>query len=273
MYCCLDLNEDQIKAFRLADNKVSEQAEWDLSLLDIELDDINLDMEQFGFVLPEFEGIEIKQNERTRTGDAYNLDKYDQSMTEGYFQMPVIKPCNTVPNDLIGFNYMLTSENKNCGIHFYVDDYQFERIWNNPEDYIDKLLEYECMLTPDFSLYQEMPIAMKIWNTYRSRMIGQICQKHGLEVIPTVGWCEEQTFDFCFDGLPHNATLSISTIGVKKDSEAFEIWKHGVDEMIKRLSPKRLLIYGGMVEYDYGSIETIYYENHIIEKWRNNEGS
>ena len=43
--------------------------------------------------------------------------------------------------------------------------------------------------------------------------------------------------------------------------------------MIKRLSPKRLLIYGGMVEYDYGSIETIYYENHIIEKWRNNEGS
>lgn len=47
-----DLTEEQIKAFRLADNKVSEFAEWDNKLLDEELDDIlNLDMEEFGFSL------------------------------------------------------------------------------------------------------------------------------------------------------------------------------------------------------------------------------
>lgn len=44
-----DLTEDQIKAYRLADNKVSELAEWDFELLDLELDDIELDMSQFGF--------------------------------------------------------------------------------------------------------------------------------------------------------------------------------------------------------------------------------
>lgn len=45
-----DLDEEKIKAFRLADNKVSELAEWDNSLLDYELADIlNLDMTQFGF--------------------------------------------------------------------------------------------------------------------------------------------------------------------------------------------------------------------------------
>ena len=45
-----DLNEEQIKAFRLADNKVSEQASWNYDLLDLELDDITgLDMEDFGF--------------------------------------------------------------------------------------------------------------------------------------------------------------------------------------------------------------------------------
>ena len=44
-----DLSEDQIKAFRLADNKVSEFSEWDIDLLQEELDKINLDMEQFGF--------------------------------------------------------------------------------------------------------------------------------------------------------------------------------------------------------------------------------
>lgn len=45
-----DLTEEQIKAFRLADNKVAEFAEWDFSLLDSELLDLDFDMTQFGFL-------------------------------------------------------------------------------------------------------------------------------------------------------------------------------------------------------------------------------
>ena len=45
-----DLNEEQIKAFRLADNKVSEQAGWNLELLDDELEDLDIDMNKFGFL-------------------------------------------------------------------------------------------------------------------------------------------------------------------------------------------------------------------------------
>lgn len=44
-----DLNEEQIKAFRLADNKVSEKASWNIELLSEELEDLDLDMDQFGF--------------------------------------------------------------------------------------------------------------------------------------------------------------------------------------------------------------------------------
>lgn len=45
-----DLNDEQIKAFRLADNKVAEKSEWDFDLLDTELDDlIDFDMTVFGF--------------------------------------------------------------------------------------------------------------------------------------------------------------------------------------------------------------------------------
>lgn len=47
-----DLTEEQIKAFRIADNKTAELAEWDFSKLEAELADIEIDMEQFGF-LPE----------------------------------------------------------------------------------------------------------------------------------------------------------------------------------------------------------------------------
>lgn len=47
-----DLTEEQINAFRIVDNKVSEIAEWDYSLLDEEIEklkDLDIDLEQFGF--------------------------------------------------------------------------------------------------------------------------------------------------------------------------------------------------------------------------------
>lgn len=54
-----DLTEEQIKAFRLADNKVSESSQWDFNLLDIELNSIHdIDLENFGFI----------------TNDDFNLD-------------------------------------------------------------------------------------------------------------------------------------------------------------------------------------------------------
>ena len=68
-----DLTQEQIKAFRLADNKVSEQASWDYDLLDLELDDIlELNMEDFGFLkhedvnLDEFfeENNEVKEEKK-----------------------------------------------------------------------------------------------------------------------------------------------------------------------------------------------------------------
>ncbi len=44
-----ELTEDQIKAFRLADNKVGEMAAWDMDLLPLELADIAMPMADFGF--------------------------------------------------------------------------------------------------------------------------------------------------------------------------------------------------------------------------------
>lgn len=44
-----DLTDEQIRAFRLADNKVGEIAEWNFELLDEELEDIDINMEDFGF--------------------------------------------------------------------------------------------------------------------------------------------------------------------------------------------------------------------------------
>lgn len=269
-----DLNEEQIKAFRLADNKVSEKAEWNYDLLIDELKDIDIDMVDFGFDILEDLDIEedfeeeFKVNERERTNQAYNLELFDEYNCEGKWQMPIIDNDNYIPSDLIGFNYAKTSDNKRTGIHFYLDDYQFERVWNNPSDYVEILADYECILSPDFSLYLDMPIAMKIWNIYRSRLIGQYYQSCGIKVIPTISWAEEETFEFCFDGIPKGSIVSISTIGVKRDKDALDIWKKGMDTMIKHIKPSTILVYGGKLDYDYGDIKVIYYENKVTEKMK-----
>ena len=264
-----DLTEKQIKAFRLADNKVSEFAKWDENMLNIELDDLDINMDDFGFEFDDDIEEEFKQNERHRTNDAYNLDLVDISnSTNDFWQMPIINNDNFIPSDLIGFNYAKSSDNKKTGIHFYLDDYQFERLWNNPSEYIDVLSEYECILSPDFSLYLDMPMPMKIWNIYRSRQIGQYYQSMGIKVIPTLSWAEKETFEFAFKGIPKGSVVSVSTIGVKRNEEALQIWKDGMDAMIKEIEPSTILVYGGELEYDYGNIQVLYFENKVVERMK-----
>ena len=83
-----DLTEEQVKAFRIADNKVGELAEWDFDLLDEELDGIlDIDMSEFGFDidfdLDEEEPTEIVEDEvpeeaetRCKLGDIWQLGNH-----------------------------------------------------------------------------------------------------------------------------------------------------------------------------------------------------
>ena len=82
-----DLTDEQIKAFRLADNKVAEKAEWDFYLLAEELNDLfDFDMTAFGFdeegeelpvevVEDDFE-IEPPEEPKAKRGDIYKLGEH-----------------------------------------------------------------------------------------------------------------------------------------------------------------------------------------------------
>lgn len=87
-----DLTPEQINAFRLADNKVGEIAEWDMSGLSIELDGVDFDMECFGFAAIT-EGDEVIEPEKKKlkpyrkvhyliTTDINNHDKIVDVMNE-----------------------------------------------------------------------------------------------------------------------------------------------------------------------------------------------
>lgn len=70
-----DLTDEQIKAFRLADNKVAEQAEWDIDLLNEELEEIfDIDMTDFGF--------EVLEEEKEVEEDGYEPVKPKEPVTQ-----------------------------------------------------------------------------------------------------------------------------------------------------------------------------------------------
>lgn len=270
------MTEEEKRAYIIVHNKTTMNSEFDTDLLNEELNSIEeIDMSAYGFDLEiEIENIEElpieeeKEHHRETTMKQYNLHEYDDENSEGFYQMPMIHPTQHVPKGFIGFNYVLNKGDTSKCVHFFLDDYQFERIWNSPQQYIEKLKAYDSVLTPDFSLYLDMPNAMKIWNTYRSRLIGQMCQREGIEVIPTVSWGDADTFDYCFDGLPKHSVVAISTIGVKRDVEQFEIWKNGVDKMIEMLEPSAIIVYGGALEHDYGTAEVVNVTNDVTERMK-----
>ena len=269
------LTEEQRKAYIIADNKLSEFGKWDkdllaneLSILDI--NDFNVDLT--GFDISSINNLSLGNikpygAERQRTMDAYNLGMLENNNND-YWQMPLIKKQDIIPTELIGFNYAKTSKNKNCGIHFFVDDYQFERIWNYPDKYVEILKEYECVLSPEFSLYWDMPLPMKIWNTYRNRFIGAYLQEQGINVIPTICWADENTFDFAFLGVEKGTIVAVETNGAKNE-EVRPRWYAGMDELIQRIEPSKILLYGGNVGYDFGDIEVIEYDNKVLSRWKN----
>ena len=258
-----DLTEDQIKAFRLADNKVAEFSDWDFEKLDFEIEGIDIDLEQFGFDFtdPFIEHEQYKEETQERVLDIHNLGKA-QFDGVGPYDMPELDPVKSLPEikEWIGFNYVLTdTEPEGKGVHFFIDDYQFERIWNDSDKYVEKLQRYAAVATPDFSPYGDMPMATQIFNHYRKQWVGKYLQVNGVTVIPTIrASMDERSLKWYLDGIPEGGIVMISSMWAKdKEIRKFFIEKeYGI--MYKKLNPCKVFLYGNNISDELdGNIEYI----------------
>ena len=148
-----------------------------------------------------------------------NLDKAN-FLGVGKYDTPIIQPEHIDVRHLewIPFDKALVSKDRATkGVHFYKDDYRFERFWNNPDKYISLLQQFGAVCSPDFSLYSDMPLAVQLFMHYKKHWLAAYWQAHGIHVIPTLCWCGEQSYDWCFDGEPRNAIVSISSHGTQSD--------------------------------------------------------
>lgn len=277
-----DLNDEQIKAFRLADNKVAERAEWDYDLLNLELGDImGIDMTDFGFENLNDDLDSIHESEEDNETDESIIDDRDPSCQHncfenqdlmqfpctGFYGIPEIQATQTVGDKMLRFmDWKDVDDPENYIAHFYYDDYKFIAAWREPDKYIERLRKFKAVVSPDFSLYTDFPKALQILSCYRRQWCAAYWQYMGLDVIPDVVWGDKGSFDFCFDGIPKHSTVAVSTVGVKNDKEwnnsIGSMFKAGYDEMLNRLEPTTILFYGDMIDGLEGNIIRIpsYYE-------------
>lgn len=166
----------------------------------------------------------------------------------GLYDIPAIEPIHVDNDDIpvfIGFNYA-----KSCpspghrGLHFFVDDYQFIRLWTNPDSYLPLLDKFKYVLSPDFSTYTDYPLVMQLYSHYRKHWLAAYWQAHGIKVIPTVSWSDESSFAWCFDGEPVGGAVAISSVGTQMSKAGREGFLRGYNEMMERLKPETILFTG-----------------------------
>ncbi|MBR0075483.1 MAG: DUF4417 domain-containing protein [Synergistaceae bacterium] len=276
----IECSEDEEKLLNVTFNKVGGMFEKDklFSLLnEAEDEDLaitgfrTIDVIDYNLDKQEREAKKYYGDMRERTYNLYRLHEYDANNVMGNYQIPTLKACHYIPERLIPFEYVrrqTIAVPPNCGVHFFVDDYKLEAIWRVPYKVIPRLKNFACTCTPDFSLYLDMPLAMKIWNFYRSMLIGQMMQKEGMNVIPTLTWAGEDTFDFCFDGIEPGGVYAVSTVCVMRKKETQEAWKIGMQEAIKRLKPECILLYGfnTNIDFDFGNVKVKKFRTQIYER-------
>lgn len=176
----------------------------------------------------------------------------------GQYNIPILTALPYEECDFIGFNYAKSCKNRaEKGIHFFMDDYQFMRLWNMPDYYLPLLMQFKYVMTPDFSTYLDYPLALQIYNHYRKHWLGAYMQSYGLRVIPTISWSNRESFAWCFDGEPVHGAVAVSAVGTQKNPVSKERFLEGYQEMLVRLEPTHIIFYGPVPRECQGNIVPI----------------
>lgn len=148
--------------------------------------------------------------------------------------------------------------NADKGVHFFVDDYRFAGIYNQPHRTLGKFAQYRFLLTPDFSTYADMPIWRQIESVAKNRWVGAFWQEHHCTVIPTVSWSTPSSFDFCFDGVEKHSIVAVGTIGCKHARLNF---MRGYNALLERIEPEAVICFGRPFPEMRGSVITVDYRS------------
>jgi len=220
----------------------------------------------------------------------FHLNYLHDATFVGNNSMPLLKATCVVPRHVISYTEIKQTVDKaNYFVDFFVDDYRFkdisyldnlpdlqkacllnnlfkmfdincaynfstkyelDKLYAKLDRFRRKLKDFEGVIGLDFSMYPEMHPNQRKWNCFRTRGMAYYFQINGFNVIPTVSWCSEDDFEYCFDGIPKHSSVAISSNGCKNNEYSKMMFLVGVEELQRKLEPSTLIVCGSMAELE-----------------------
>lgn len=217
----------------------------------------------------------MAKKKRLIINDGFNPELAKGAKFEGLFQFPVISPANLdkYPKYLVPFSERNKIENPaEAFVVFYEHDDNFADIVRNPFDFIDDLKRFTGVVSPDNSVYRDIPLAAQIGNIYRNRLIGSLLQRHGILVIPNIRWGDERTYGtdlfgeaVAFASAPKHGAVAVGCYGCIRGADNIAHFVNGFRVMLEKLEPKMVLIYGKLpkkiIEQVRGRVKIVAYND------------
>lgn len=178
-------------------------------------------------------------------GKNFGLEYCANAMFCGKYGIPLIKAYKgNIPQRYISLDDISDKATPNTCVICFESDNELEDLWYDPKSFVRSLTNYSNFGEPDFSLKVKSPLSVQIANTYRNHAIAFYMQEHGVNVIPSMAWSSTESYEFCFDGHEKGGVVIVSTIGTLKDERSSMYFHEGFEEMLKRISPDSVILYG-----------------------------
>ena len=202
--------------------------------------------------------------------DPFHFYLIQGAFLDGKYDFPVvIDKATTLPKYLVPFSQrkrIREEVKKDVALHFYQHDVSFAEFLQHPENFLSEIKEFGGIVSPDPSLYTNMPLAVQLYNSFLNRAITFFLQKNKVNVIPNVRWGSLASFQFCFDGLVTRGTYAISGHGCIQKKCEKELFKKGLQTMLEKLTPHLVVVYGPMPKSVFADFEKEWKFLHF-EEW------
>jgi len=182
--------------------------------------------------------------ERVLKDDVFRSFLVDGARFSGCMEFPALIANSAVPSSLTEFRRLKQPNTDNQYIHFYLHDKKFESVYRNPNRYLSWFRRFAGIIGFDFSSQVECPLYKQVECFGRNRELSFWFARQGISVIPNVRWGNKETFGWCFDGLPKRSTVAVSTLGCSKSTHDRQFFMDGFLEMLTRIEPKVVVVYG-----------------------------
>ncbi len=206
--------------------------------------------------------------------DVFGFWQIKGAELSGKYEIPIIHGTSKIPDDLVLFT-KCEKETKTeiKSVHFYQLDENFVSCLESKMKLTKKLQtlkKFQSIISPDYSIYRDMPLAMQIFQVYKSRSVGNFLMQNGIPVIPNVRWGDERTYEFAFQGIDKWGVVAVGVQGGYRDFANTHYFESGFYKMLDILEPETILCYGNLsdslrAECEYRKVNVKTYQTEILK--------